>query len=74
MVTGEDGVEYLQLVTSGSEDRQDVGSGSQNIRVDETKAAELVDIIFDAFPGIEARTRLGMRADAVGGSTPMDGE
>ena len=57
VLTGEDGDEYLQLVTFGSEERQNVGTGSQNIRVDEARAAQLIDILLEAFPGIEVRTR-----------------
>lgn len=55
---GEDGEQYLQLVTFGSDERQNVGTGSQNIRMDEARAAQLIDIILQAFPGIEARPRL----------------
>lgn len=50
VVVGEDGEPYLQLVTFGSEERQDIGSPSQNIRLDETAAHALVSIILDAFP------------------------
>lgn len=55
VLTGDDGVDYLQLVSFGSDDRQNVGTGSQNMRMDEQRAAELVEIIFAAFPGIERR-------------------
>ncbi len=58
LLTGEDGEEYLQFVTFGSDERQNVGTGSQNIRVDEERAAQLMDIILQAFPGIDARRRL----------------
>lgn len=50
LVTGDDGEVYLQLVTFGSDERQDVGSPSQNIRVSESMARELVQIIARAFP------------------------
>lgn len=53
VLTGDDGVEYLQLVSFGSEERQNVGTGSQNVRLDEQRAAELIGIILDSFPGVE---------------------
>lgn len=68
LLTGEDGVEYLQLVSFGSDDRQNVGTGSQNIRMDEARAAELVDIILSSFPGIERRLSPTSLARLVGGS------
>ncbi|MEU1972862.1 hypothetical protein ABZ477_14495 [Microbacterium sp. NPDC019599] len=73
LLTGDDGVEYLQLVTFGSEDRQNVGTGSQNVRMDEARAAELIDIILDAFPGIESRTRISLRPIAAPSSRPEEG-
>lgn len=68
VLTGDDGVEYLQLVSFGSSERQDVGTASQNIRMDEERAAELVDIILASFPGIERRLSSTSLARLAGGS------
>ena len=50
LVKGDDDEDYLQLVTFGSDERKDVGSPSQNIRLNEDRATELVQIIRRVFP------------------------
>ncbi|AQY00237.1 hypothetical protein [Microbacterium foliorum] len=54
VVVGDDGDTYLQLVTFGSDERQDVGTGSQNIRMNEKMARQLTEIIAEAFPAIRS--------------------
>lgn len=47
-----DGRPVVQLDTYGSPQRKDVGTISQSIQLDETRAAELVAILREAFPAI----------------------
>jgi len=41
---------FLQLSSTGSRERQDAGTISQNLRLDRARALELVDILLRAFP------------------------
>lgn len=61
VVEGDDGEAYLQLVTFGSDDRQDIGSPSQNIRLSERMARQLVEILREAFPHVDENVRSGDR-------------
>lgn len=51
-ISSRDGERVLQLDTYGSPQRKDVGTISQSIQLDETRAAELVAILRSAFPSI----------------------
>lgn len=47
-----DGTRAVQLVTYGSEERKLTGKASQTIELDRRRAAELIDILRRAFPGL----------------------
>ena len=47
-----DGEHVLQLDTYGSPERQDQGTVSQSIQLDEERARELLDIIRTVFPAL----------------------
>jgi hypothetical protein len=46
------GATFVQLDTYGSNERQDVGTVSQSIQLDERGAAELLRILRQAFPAV----------------------
>ena len=52
-VSNVDGRRVLRLETYGSSDRRIPGKTSQNLRLDEKTARELVTIIRKAFPAIQ---------------------
>ena len=49
---GPDNRHYLQLDTTGSEDRELVGKVSQSLQLNEESAAQLKQLITEAFPGL----------------------
>ena len=49
-VTSHRGERVLQVDTYGSQTRQDVGTVSQSLQLDEVRAEQLVRMIFEAFP------------------------
>jgi 5-methylcytosine-specific restriction protein B len=49
-----DGPIRVHLSTFGSDDRQSEPKSSQSIQLDEARAAELIKILRDAFPGLSA--------------------
>ncbi|WP_435198113.1 hypothetical protein [Janibacter sp. GS2] len=47
-----DGIRAVQLSTYGSSERKIPGKTSQTIEIDRAHAAELIDILKSAFPGM----------------------
>ncbi len=56
IVSGSDGTRYLQLDTVGSEDRAILDKISQSIQFDRQAAAQLLKLLRDTFPELEAGT------------------
>lgn len=47
-----DGSPAVQLETYGSDERKMLGKASQTIEIDRARAAELIDILRETFPGL----------------------
>lgn len=47
-----DGTRAIQLETYGSDERKLLGKASQTIEIDRKRAAELIQILHEAFPGL----------------------
>ena len=48
----DDGAIAVQLETYGSDDRKLLGKASQTIEIDRARAAELIQVLREAFPGL----------------------
>jgi len=51
-LTERSGERVLQIDTYGSPERQDAGTVSQSLQLDESRARELIAILRRAFPGL----------------------
>lgn len=51
-VSEHDGVRVLQIDTYGSSERQDQGTISQSLQLDETRSADLLSVIRQVFPNL----------------------
>jgi hypothetical protein len=54
-IADRDGEPVLQLDTYGSEERQDKGTVSQSLQIDESGARDLIDLLHQAFPNLARR-------------------